>query len=159
MGHMTIPKVLHLQTKITLCSLYGFWEGLNFKFWTNWICTFYFWILGVKSDALELDAILNLCSTLLSVRQAAFPHTIDTSSSWITDSGVWKCIRTAQASNTLNRIDIGKFSSSSHHSCLSALFRHWNQDEGFPRPCIQVVQKDKHLHRAVWITFPQHYPT
>lgn len=96
---------------------------------------------------------IELCSTLLSIRQDAFPHTINTSSSWITGSGVWKCIRTAQASNTLHHIDIGKCSSSSYHSCLSALLRHWDQDEGLPTPCILGVQKDKALHGAVWITF------
>lgn len=65
-------------------------------FRTNWICAFYFWILKKKKkDMLQLDAILQLCSTLLSIRQAALPHIIDISSSWITDSAVWKCIRTA----------------------------------------------------------------
>lgn len=98
---------------------------------------------------LQLDAILQLCSTLLSIRQAALPHIIDISSSWITDSAVWKCIRTAQASNTLNCIGIGKFNRCSHHSCLNALLRCSNQDEGFPRPCVLLGQNPKHLHMVV----------
>lgn len=34
---------------------------------------------------MQLDAVLQLCSALLSIRQLALPHIIDISSSWITD--------------------------------------------------------------------------